>query len=112
MSKVFSIIVLSGDYSSVPDFFMPGNPSEDDIEVTDEFTQLVESGETHITASVTSYVYGEGESEPASDEEVEFLSQNFEELDRKNEIDFLSSCKYGFSIEAAQEEYEMDDIEL
>jgi len=93
MSKVFSIIEMSGDCFSVPDLFMSGNPSKDDIEVTDEFTQLVKSGETHITACTASYLHGEGESEPASGDEIEFFSQNFEQLNKNDEIYFLSSSR-------------------
>jgi hypothetical protein len=83
MSKMFSIVTLTAESGETEEFFARGMPQdEDDIfnldEATDFFDDL--SMDQWITVEVKTYVYGEGETEPADN--LEAIKQNFEKISK------------------------------
>jgi hypothetical protein len=111
MSKVFSVIELENGSCGINDIYVSGIPDAGDIEALEEFEELKESLEDggQITAQFTAYSFGEGESEPADEEDLEHFKRNYEKLQQNDELDFLVSDSFNFAVEHEEtedEEYE------
>lgn len=111
MSKIFSVIELDNESCGINDIFVPGIPDADDIEALEEFEELKEGIEDgcQITARFTAYSIGDGESESADEDDLEYLKTNFEKLQQNDEFDFLLNDTFSFLVEKEEvedEEYE------
>lgn len=111
MSKVFSVIELENGSYGINDIYVSGIPDEDDIESLEEFEEIKESMEDgdQIIARFTAYSFGEGESEPADELDLEHFKKFFEKLQQNDELDFLVSDSFSFAVEHEEtedEEYE------
>jgi hypothetical protein len=86
MSKIFSVVELETNTSISDSGLMGGIPDREDVEGSYLYQELVEDcgGSEYINVTVNSYSYGEGESENASDEDLEWI---------KSQPDFINSDK-------------------
>lgn len=103
MSKTFSFVELETDTGISDSGYMGGMPDKEDVENSDLYCELMEdcgSAES-IIVKVNSYTYGEGESEPADEKDLEYIrsQKNFTERD---EVDWLQSDS--FTIHPEQEQ--------
>lgn len=111
MSKVFSVVELENNSRAMESIYMPGIADAEEIEALEEFEELsalTEDGE-HIMAKITAYSFGEGESVNANEEELKYFKENFDTLLHNDELDFLCSDSYSFTVE--KEEWE-EEIEM
>ena len=73
MSKMFSVVTLASDSGLLEEYYAPGSPDcaedllEDEI-IRDDLRSLPKSD--RVYAEVGTYLYGEGETERASEEEL------------------------------------------
>ena len=96
MSKMFSVVTLASDSGLLEEYYAPGSPDcaedllEDEI-IRDDLRSLPKSD--RVYAEVGTYLYGEGETERASEEELAYFSKNFEELYASVQVDLrLRMC--------------------
>ena len=84
MSKIFSVVELETNTGISDSGLMGGIPDREDVEGADIYQELVEDcgGSEYINVTVNSYIYGEGESENASGEDLEWI---------KSQPDFINS---------------------
>ncbi len=84
MSKVFSLIEFETNTGISDSGLMGGIPDREDVESFDLYQELLEDcgSSDYIDVKITSYSCGEGESEPASDEDLEWI---------KSQPDFINS---------------------
>ena len=81
MSKMFSVVTLASDSGLLEEYYAPGSPDcaedllEDEI-IRDDLRSLPKSD--RVYAEVGTYLYGEGETERASEEELAYFSKNFD----------------------------------
>lgn len=85
MSKIFSLVELETNTGITDSGYMGGIPDREDIENSDNYQELLEDcGSTEsIQVTVNSYTYGEGESEPADEKDLEYIrsQKDFTERD-------------------------------
>lgn len=76
MCKIFSLVELETDTGISESGYMGGIPDREDVENSDLYQELLEEcgGIESIEITVNSYTYGEGESEPADDEDLKYNS--------------------------------------
>lgn len=95
MSKIFSFVELETDTGVFDSGYIGGIPDQEDIENSDLYSDLLEDcgGAASIKVTVNSYTYGEGESEPADEKDLEYIrtQKNFTERD---EVDWLQSDSF------------------
>lgn len=90
MSKMFSVVTLASDSGLLEEYYAPGSPDcaedllEDEI-IRDDLRSLPKSD--RVYAEIGTYLYGEGETERASEEELAYFSKNFEELYASVQVD-------------------------
>ena len=86
MSKVFSLIEFETNTGISESGLMGGIPDREDVESSDLYQELLEDcgSSDYIDVKITSYSYGEGESEPANEEDLEWI---------KSQPDFINSDK-------------------
>lgn len=86
MSKIFSVVELETNTGIHDSGLMGGIPDREDVESSDLYQELVEDcGDSeYINVTVNSYIYGNGESENANDEDLEWI---------KSQPDFVNSGK-------------------
>ena len=75
MSKIFSIVELETSTGISDSGLMGGIPDREDIESSDLYQELLEDcgSSDYIEVKIASYSYGDGESEPASEEDMEWI---------------------------------------
>ena len=102
MSKMFSVVTLASDSGLLEEYYAPGSPDcaedllEDEI-IRDDLRSLPKSD--RVYAEVGTYLYGEGETERASEEELAYFSKNFEELYASVQVDWIGGHSFGFAVE-------------
>ena len=78
MSKMFSVVTLASDSGLLEEYYAPGSPDcaedllEDEI-IRDDLRSLPKSD--RVYAEVGTYLYGEGETERASEEDLASFSK-------------------------------------
>ena len=98
MSKMFSVVTLASDSGLLEEYYAPGSPDcaedllEDEI-IRDDLRSLPKSD--RVYAEVGTYLYGEGETERASEEELAYFSKNFEELYASVQVDWIGGHSFG-----------------
>ena len=101
MSKMFSVVTLASDSGLLEEYYAPGSPDcaedllEDEI-IRDDLRSLPKSD--RVYAEVGTYLYGEGETERASEEELAYFSKNFEELYASVQVDWIGGHSFGFGL--------------
>lgn len=123
MSKMFSLVSLSSEYVLLVEYFAAGCPDyaedllDDDVIRDDLASQPRDST---IRAEVETYLYGEGETVRASEEDLADLSRRFDELREASQLDRIGAHSFSFPLDTLsldfaeeQEEWEdEDDLEL
>jgi molybdopterin-biosynthesis enzyme MoeA-like protein len=95
-SIIFSEVeLITVDNHSI--FYAPGCPDEFDIEEQDGFIDFIENldEETDILVHVNSYIFGTGESDIPFPDELEYIVNNYAEIESKYGIG--STRNYSFS---------------
>lgn len=84
MSKIFSVVELETSTGISDSGLMGGIPDREDVESSDLYLELLEdcSSSDYIDVKITSYSYGDGESEPAGEEDLKWI---------KSQPDFVNS---------------------
>lgn len=84
MSKIFSVVELETNTGIQDNGLMGGIPDREDIESSDLYQELVEDcgGLEYINVKINSYIYGDGESENTSEEDLKWI---------KSQPDFINS---------------------
>lgn len=92
MSKLFSFVELETNTGISDSGLMGGIPDREDVKNSDLYQELLEDcgDSASIQVTVNSYTYGEGESEPADDEDLEYIRSRKDFTDR-DEVDRLQS---------------------
>lgn len=93
MSKMFSVVTLSSDYGMWVEYFAAGCPDcaddlLDDTVIRDDLAS--QPKDSTICVEVETYLYGEGETIRASEEDLADLSRRFDELRESSQIDRLT----------------------
>lgn len=99
MSILFSKVELKGDDGSEYEFFTGGIPREyDDLENSDGFQEFIDlqRNSIEITAHVTTYIYGEGESENADENQLSEIKEHFEEPEWHEKVDCIEQSSFTF----------------
>lgn len=125
MSKLFSVVTLTSEYGLMVEYFAPGSPDcaedlLDDEIIRDDLAN--QPKDDTVYAEVGTYLYGEGETERASEEELADLSRRFDELRESDQLDLIGGHSFSFSLDTLSldfaedrepEEWEdEDDLEL
>ena len=84
MSKIFSVVELETNTGISDNSLMGGIPDSDDVESSELYLELLEDcgSSDYIDVKISSYSYGDGESEPAGEEDLEWI---------KSQPDFIDS---------------------
>ena len=96
MSKMFSVVTLDASHSLMTEHFVPGSPDGlDELLDCDEISEVLAEwplGDT-IEAKIQTYLYGDGETVRADEEDLAFFREHFDELDfgygEESEVDKL-----------------------
>lgn len=109
MSKLFSIVCLTADNGSTDEFLCPGMPdTEEQIADTDGYADFLEDNPDaeSITVDVEHYLYGDGESENADEDDIAEYEKRGENFLNSDEVDYLDYNRFvipigseGFSME-------------
>ena len=117
MSKMFSVVALSSEYGLLVEYFASGCPDcaedlLDDEIIRDDLASQPRDSTVH--AEVETYLYGEGETVRASEEDLADLSRRFDELREGSQLDRIGSHSLFFpldtiSLDFAEEQEEWED---
>lgn len=125
MSKMFSLVTLSSEYGMWVEYFAAGCPDcaddlLDDAVIRDDLASQPKDSE--ICVEVKTYLYGEGQTERAGEEDLVNLSRCFDALRKANQIDRIGAHSFSFPLDSLSldfaedqepEEWEdEDDLEL
>ena len=111
MSKLLSRISLTADNGSMEEFLCPGTPdTEEQIADTDGYRDFIEDNPDaeSITVDVEHYLYGEGESENADEEDIAEFEKRGEEFLNSDEVDYLGYDR--FIILTDNESFSMEEM--
>jgi len=103
MSKIFSFVEIETNTGISDRGYMGGIPDREDMESSDLYQELMEDcGDTEsIQVTVNSYTYGEGESEPADDKDLEYIRSQ-KDFTERDEVDWLQSDSFTIYPEQTQ----------
>ena len=83
MSKMFSVVTLDAPHFLMTEHFVPGSPDGlDELLDCDEISEVLAEwplGDT-IEAKIQTYLYGDGETVRADEEDLAFFREHFDEL--------------------------------
>lgn len=109
MSKLFSRVSLTADNGSTDEYLCPGMPdTEEQITETDGYRDFLEDNPDaeSVTVDVEHYLYGEGESENADEDDIAEFEKRGEDFLNSDEVDYLDYNRFvipigseGFSME-------------
>ena len=109
MSKLFSRVSLTADNGSADEYLCPGMPdTEEQIADTDGYADFLEDNPDaeSITVDVEHYLYGDGESENADEDDIAEFEKHGEDFLNSDEVDYLDYNRFvipigseGFSME-------------
>lgn len=123
MSKMFSVVSLDSEYGLLVEYFASGCPDcaedllDDDV-IRDDLASQPRDSTVH--AEVEIYLYGEGETVRASEEDLADFRCRFDALWEAGQLDRIGSHSFSFPLDTLsldfaeeQEEWEdEDDLEL
>ena len=109
MSKLVSRVSLTADDGSADEYLCPGMPdTEEQIADTDGYCDFLEDNPDaeSITVDVEHYLYGDGESENADEDDIAEFEKRGEDFLDSDEVDYLDYNRFvipigseGFSME-------------
>lgn len=111
ISKMFSVVTLSSEYGMWVEYFAAGCPDcaedllDDDVIRDDLANQPKDST---ICVEVETYLYGEGETIRASEEDLTDLSRRFDELRESDQLDWIGAHSFSFSLDALSLDFAED----
>lgn len=120
MSKMFSVVTLDAPSSLMTEHFVPGSPDGvDDLLECDEIREALSVwplGDS-IEAKIQTYLYGDGETVRADEEDLAFFQEHFDELECSGAIDCISDCSFSFDANEVDLDYgvgsdDAEDLEL
>ena len=97
MSKLFSRVSLTADNGSADEYLCPGMPdTEEQITDTDGYCDFIEDNPDaeSITVDVEHYLYGEGESENADEDDIAEFEKRGEDFLNSDEVDYLDYNRF------------------
>ena len=111
MSVLFSHITLRTDNDET-EFLIPGIPStQDDLTDSDEYDEFMERLDSEQVVNVygTAYVFGEGETDTASSDDIEDIAKRIAADDNflKDECECIEEIDFSF-LASPEEEESMD----
>ena len=92
MSKLFSRVCLTADNSSTVEYLCPGmSDTEEQITETDGYADFLEDNPDaeSVTVDVEHYIYGEGESENADEDDIAEFEKRGEDFLNSDEVEYL-----------------------
>ena len=99
MSKMFSVVTLDAPHSLMTEHFVPGSPDGlDELLDCDEISEVLAEwplGDT-IEAKIQTYLYGDGETVRADEEDLAFFREHFDELNASDALDCISDHSFSF----------------
>ena len=117
-ARSFSVVeLLAPDPAACERVFVPGMPDcLDDLqgcEKVSEFLDGLPAG-SEVSATIDAYLFGAGETEPASNEELDVVAAAFDYLQRKDFIQLSRSVNFTFEMEQefSYGDEEEDELEL
>lgn len=123
MNKMFSVVSVSSEYGLLVEYFAAGCPDcaedlLDDEVIRDDLASQPRDSTVHV--EVETYLYGEGETVWASEEDLADLGRRFDALREANQFDRIGSHNFSFPLDTLSldfaEEQEVwedeDDLEL
>ena len=95
ISKIFSFVELETNTGVSDSGYLSGIPDRDDIESSDLYRELIEGcgGSKYMEVTVSSYMYGEGESENASAEDLERIALQ-EDFTQRDDVEHLQTSEF------------------
>ena len=100
MSKMFSVVTLDASHSLMTEHFVPGSPDGlDELLDCDEISEVLAEwplGDT-IEAKIQTYLYGDGETVRADEEDLAFFREHFDELDASDALDCISDHSFSLN---------------
>ena len=109
MGKLCSRVSLTADNGSTDEYLCAGIPdAEEQIADTDGYCDFIEDNPDaeSITVDVEHYLYGEGESENADEDDIAEFEKRGEDFLNSDEVDYLDYNRFiiptgdeGFSLE-------------
>lgn len=120
MSKMFSVVTLDASHSLMMEHFVPGSPDGlDELLDCDEISEVLAEwplGDT-IEAKIQTYLYGDGETVRADEEDLAFFREHFDELDASDALDCISDHSFSFESDEldfgyGEESEDEEDLEL
>lgn len=113
ISKIFSVVTLTAENGETCDLYASGIPREcDDLIDNDEYCDFIDGlGGQQVRANVMAYLYGDGESEPADEDDLQHVAEHFEEMYQRDELTWLEDVCFRFDVEQ-EPECEPDEDEL
>ena len=97
MSKLFSRVCLTTDSGSTDEYLCPGMPdTEEQITETDGYRDFLEDNPDveSVTVDVEHYLYGEGESENADEDDIAEFEKRGEDFLNSDEVDYLDYNRF------------------
>ena len=120
MSKMFSVVTLDAPHSLMTEHFVPGSPDGlDELLDCDEISEVLAEwplGDT-IEAKIQTYLYGDGETVRADEEDLAFFREHFDELNASDALDCISDHSFSFESDEldfgyGEESEDEEDLEL
>ena len=97
MSKMFSVVTLDASHSLMTEHFVPGSPDGlDELLDCDEISEVLAEwplGDT-IEAKIQTYLYGDGETVRADEEDLAFFREHFDHPASLEEAMWIISWQY------------------
>lgn len=108
MSKQFSFVELTADNCVFVSGYVSGSPCDtDDMESNDIYIDLIEEYSDIETVEVNgqTFLFGEGESEPADESDLEIISADINFL-KRDDVELLCSICFTARNNDFEQEYE------
>lgn len=112
MSKMFSIVTLSSEYGMWVEYSAAGCPDcaedlLDDTVIRDDLAS--QPKDSAICVEVETYLYGEGETERASEEDLADLSRRFDALREGGPLDRIGAHSFSFPLDSLSLDFAEDN---
>lgn len=117
-ARSFSVVeLLAPDPGACERVFVPGMPDcLDDLQGCEEVSGFLDGlpAGSEVSATIDAYLFGAGETEPASNEELDVVAAAFDYLQRKDFIQLSRSVNFTFEMEqeVSYGDEEEDELEL
>ena len=99
MSKMFSVVTLDASHSLMTEHFVPGSlMGWMNCWTVMKSLRFLPNGPWGMTieAKIQTYLYGDGETVRADEEDLAFFREHFDELDASDALDCISDHSFSF----------------